>query len=79
MQKLLKNKNMPQGEQNETTTTTEVKWFGEEVLFNIGSRPVKIWELIVGLIILSMLMPLLMNLTRGGGRKNGYRNGGGRR
>jgi len=64
---------MPQGDQNQTTpaTTTEIKWFGEEVLFHIGARPVKIWELIVGLIVLSMLMPLLTNLTRGGGRRNG--------
>ena len=44
---------MPQGD---TTTpnpeeTTEVKWFGEEELFSIGDRQVKIWELLVGLII----------------------------
>tara|TARA_R100000664_G_C2758728_1_gene147900 strand:- start:5590 stop:5787 length:198 start_codon:yes stop_codon:yes gene_type:complete len=62
---------MPQGEQNETTptSTTEIKWFGNEVLFHLGARPVKIWELIVGLIILSMIMPLFY------GRRNGYRNG----
>ena len=68
---------MPQG--NDTTpdpeTTTEVKWFGEEELFSIGDRPVKIWELIVGLIILSMILPFLFRGRRNGG---GY-NGGGRR
>ena len=56
---------MPQGD-NDTPNpqeTTEVKWFGEEELFSIGDRPVKIWELLVGLIILSMLLPLLF---RGG-------------
>jgi hypothetical protein len=53
----------------------QITWFGEEVLFHIGSRPIKIWELIVGLIILSIIMPLLMNLTRGVGRRNEYRNG----
>lgn len=63
---------MPQGDQNQTdvATTTEIKWFGDEVLFHIGSRPIKIWELIVGLIILSILMPLLMSLTSGMGKKN---------
>jgi len=60
---------MPTG--NDTTTpapedTQDVKWFGEEEIFSIGSRPVKIWELIVGLIILSMLLPLLL---RGGSRR----------
>ena len=58
---------MPSGD---TTTpdpevTQEVKWFGEEEIFSIGDRPVKIWELLVGLIILSMLLPLLF---RGGAR-----------
>ena len=61
---------MPQGD---TTTpdpeeTTEVKWFGEEELFSIGDRPVKIWELLVGLIILSMILPLFF---RGGSRGGG--------
>ena len=61
---------MPQG--NDTTTpypaeTTEVKWFGEEEIFSIGDRPVKIWELLVGLIILSMLLPLLFRGGSSGG------------
>jgi len=60
---------MPQG--NDTTTpdpaeTTEVKWFGEEEIFSIGDRPVKIWELLVGLIILSMILPLLFRGGSGG-------------
>ena len=68
---------MPQGDTNtpDTNTTTEVKWVGEEKLFSIGDRPVKIWELIVGLIILSMILPFLFRGRRNGG---GY-NGGGRR
>lgn len=58
---------MPTGD---TTTpdpevTQEVKWFGEEEIFSIGDRPVKIWEVLVGLIILSILLPLLF---RGGSR-----------
>ena len=59
---------MPQGNNTNTPDpeeTTEVKWFGEEELFSIGDRPVKIWELLVGLIILSILLPLLF---RGGAR-----------
>ena len=60
---------MPQGD---TTTpdpevTTEIKWFGEEEIFSIGDRPVKIWELLVGLIILSMLLPLLFRGGSSGG------------
>ena len=61
---------MPQGDTNTPNPqeTTEVKWFGEEELFSIGDRPVKIWELLVGLIILSMILPLLF---RGGSRRGG--------
>jgi|TARA_R100001594_G_scaffold41050_1_gene73026 hypothetical protein len=70
---------MPQGNENtvpDPETTTEVKWFGEEELFSIGDRPVKIWELLVGLIILSMILPFLFRGRGGnGGRRNGYRNG----
>tara|TARA_Y100000034_G_C6844391_1_gene382354 strand:- start:366 stop:575 length:210 start_codon:yes stop_codon:yes gene_type:complete len=37
-------------------TTTEIKWIGDEVLFKIGNTEVKIWYLIVGFIVLSILM-----------------------
>lgn len=48
---------------------TDIKWIGNETLFKIGDRPVKLWEVIVGLILLSIFMPML----RGG--RNGNRNG----
>ena len=57
---------------NTNTTTTEIKWFGEVVAFNIGKRPVKVWELIVGLVVLSILAPMFY--SRRGSR--GYDNGG---
>ena len=60
---------MPQGDITtpDPEATQEVKWFGEEELFSIGDRPVKIWELLVGLIILSILLPLFFR----GGSKGG--------
>ena len=61
---------MPDGDTQtpDPEVTQEVKWFGEEEIFSIGDRPVKIWELLVGLIILSILLPLLF---RGGARRGG--------
>ena len=67
---------MPEGDTTQDPATQsdtinevgEVKWFGEEKIFTIGTRDVKIWELLVGLIILSMILPLLV---RGGARSGG--------
>ena len=66
---------MPQGENTTTTSNNvEVVWFGNQTAFTMGTRPVKVWELIVGLIVLSMLAPIFYN--RGGG--GNYNNNGGR-
>ena len=46
---------MAQNETNEVNPQEiKVKWFGNEKAFSIGARPVKIWELIVGLIVISV-------------------------
>ena len=62
---------MPQGDST-PVPVTEVKWFGEEEIFTIGTRKIKIWELLVGLLVLSMFMPVLINLTsrKSGGSKS---------
>ena len=50
------------------TTTTEIKWFGDEVLFTTGGgREIKLWQVIVGLILLSMLLPFFKRRRNGGG------------
>jgi hypothetical protein len=46
------------------TVTTE--WIGNQVAFNIGDRPVKIWELLLGIVVLAIILPLLIG-GRGGG------------
>ena len=67
---------MPEGDSTTPeNNNVEVVWFGNQTAFTMGTRPVKVWELIVGLIVLSMLAPIFYN--RGGGRS--YNNGGGRR
>ena len=49
---------MANGNNNGTTTTTsEIKWFGDEVLFTMGDKNIKLWQIIVGLILLSMFLP----------------------
>tara|TARA_R100001244_G_C5139478_1_gene127566 strand:+ start:736 stop:909 length:174 start_codon:yes stop_codon:yes gene_type:complete len=49
---------MANGNNTTTTTTTEIKWFGDEVLFTTaGGKSIKLWHIIVGLILLSMLLP----------------------
>ena len=70
---------MPEGDSTTTTENVQVVWFGNQTAFTMGTRPVKVWELIVGLIVLSMLAPIFYN--RGGGRSynNGGRRNGGRR
>ena len=40
------------------TVTTE--WIGNQVAFNIGERPVKIWELLLGIVVLAIILPLLI-------------------
>tara|TARA_R110000824_G_scaffold378430_3_gene569979 strand:- start:585 stop:776 length:192 start_codon:yes stop_codon:yes gene_type:complete len=62
---------MPEGDITTTdgTTNVEVVWFGNQTAFTIGTRPIKIWELIVGLIVLSMLAPIFYNRGGGGGRR----------
>lgn len=51
---------MAQNETNEVNPQEiKVKWFGNEKAFSIGARPVKIWELIVGLIVISMVLPFI--------------------
>ena len=37
---------------------TEEKFLANEVVFNIGDYPVKFWHLIVGLILLSIIVPM---------------------
>ena len=66
---------MPEGDSTTTTENVQVVWFGNQTAFTMGTRPVKVWELIVGLIVLSMLAPIFYN--RGGGGGN-YNNNGGR-
>ena len=69
---------MPQGENTTTTSNNvEVVWFGNQTAFTMGTRPVKVWELIVGLIVLSMLAPIFYN--RGGGMQSSMRNNNGGR
>tara|TARA_R110002020_G_scaffold379412_4_gene590603 strand:+ start:243 stop:515 length:273 start_codon:yes stop_codon:yes gene_type:complete len=62
---------------NGNGTKTEVVWFGNSTAFNVGDRPVKVWEVIVGIIVLAIIAPIFYG---GGGNRggNGYRNGGGR-
>lgn len=36
----------------------KVVWFGDTTLFKIGERPVKIWEVVVALILLSIFVPM---------------------
>jgi hypothetical protein len=62
---------MPQGDSTSVAVDPQVKWFGEEEIFTIGARKIKIWELLVGLLVLSMFMPVLINLTsrKSGGKK----------
>jgi len=67
-------------------TNTEVKFFGNEIAFSIGTRPVKIWEVLVALVILSFMMPILTNIFKGLNKgntnsnrgSNGGNRGGGR-
>ena len=57
---------IPSHQNNENTEVhTEIKWFGNETLFKIGQRDIKLWQVIVGLILLSIFTPMF----RGG--KNG--------
>tara|TARA_R110000822_G_scaffold273997_1_gene396334 strand:+ start:6095 stop:6319 length:225 start_codon:yes stop_codon:yes gene_type:complete len=71
MQIILKKDNiMPQGD-NTQVPVTEVKWFGETEVFTIGSRKIKVWELLLALLVLSWFMPILTNLSaRGSGGKS---------
>ena len=58
---------MPQNipvEEIDQEVVTETKFFANEVIFHIGDRGVKLWELIVGLIVLSMLIPLFYRRRR---------------
>lgn len=51
---------MAQNEINETNANdVQVKWFGDERAFSIGARPVKVWEIIVGLLVLTMVVPFI--------------------
>lgn len=63
------------GNNNGNGTNVEIVWFGNQTAFTLGKRPVKVWEVIVGIIVLSIIAPIFYN---GGRRGNGYRNGGGR-
>jgi len=66
---------MPQGDNTTTETTTEVKWFGETEVFTLGSRKIKVWELLLALLVLSWFMPILTNLSsRNSGGSNTNRN-----
>jgi len=55
--------NVPE-EEIDQDVVTETKFFANEVLFHIGDRGVKVWELIVGLIVLSMLIPLFYRRSK---------------
>jgi hypothetical protein len=35
-----------------------VSWIGNEVAFNIGERPIKIWELLAGIVAIAIILPL---------------------
>ena len=38
----------------------EERFAANMIVFKIGNREIKLWELLVGLIILSMILPFLM-------------------
>ena len=50
---------IPSHQNNENTEVhTDIKWIGDEVLFTTGGgRKIKLWQVIVGLILLSMFLP----------------------
>ena len=56
---------------NGTTTEvqTDIKWLGDEVLFKIGQRNIKLWEVVVGLILLSIFLPMFRGSRNGNGKK----------
>jgi hypothetical protein len=35
-----------------------VSWIGNEIAFNIGETPIKIWQLLAGIIFLAIIVPL---------------------
>ena len=55
---------MPQNDNNTPDPNVEIKWFGNEVAFSIGDRPIKVWELVVGILVLSIIAPIFYR--RGG-------------
>ena len=53
---------MPVGDNTQPADTnpeSELVWIGDKEIFTIGTMPVKIWHLLVGLVVLSILIPLL--------------------
>tara|TARA_R100001086_G_C11666294_1_gene211682 strand:- start:142 stop:330 length:189 start_codon:yes stop_codon:yes gene_type:complete len=60
---------MPQNDNNTPDPNVEVKFFGNEVAFTIGDRPIKVWELIVGILVLSIIAPIFYR--RGGNGSRG--------
>ena len=49
-----------------TITHTDTKWFGNEVMFKVGNREIKLWHIIALLILLSLFS---------NGKANGKTNG----
>lgn len=45
-------------ETDNSATQIEIVWFGDKTLFHIGEKPVKVWQIIVGLILLSIFVPM---------------------
>lgn len=50
-----------------------VSWIGNEVAFNIGERPIKIWELLAGIVAIAIVLPLFF----GGGGSSSSSSGSG--
>tara|TARA_R100000988_G_scaffold41915_1_gene20640 strand:- start:3752 stop:4036 length:285 start_codon:yes stop_codon:yes gene_type:complete len=51
--------------------TTTTQWIGNEVAFKIGERPIKIWEVLLGVVVLAIILPLLFRSGGGAGSSQG--------
>jgi hypothetical protein len=57
---------IPSHQNNDNTEVhTDIKWIGDESLFKIGDRDIKLWHVIVGLILLSIFMPMFRSGKNG--------------
>lgn len=52
-----------------------ISWIGDEIAFNIGSRGIKIWELLAGILAVAIILPLFFggssSSSSGGGSGQG--------